>query len=59
MKYRRRPLQTITREFTEAGFQIDELIEPRPIPATEVSSPKTVDRLNREPGFISFRLTKR
>nr|WP_306238231.1 class I SAM-dependent methyltransferase [Ornithinimicrobium sp. HY1745] len=59
MKYRRRPLQTITSEFTQAGFRIDELIEPRPIPAMEASSPHTFDRLSREPGFISFRLTKR
>lgn len=59
MKYRRRPLQTITSEFTQAGFRIDELIEPRPILAMKTSFPQTFDRLSREPGFISFRLTKR
>ena len=59
MTYRRRPLQTITSEFTEAGFRIDELIEPRPIPAMEALFPATFERLNREPGFIAFRLTKR
>lgn len=59
MTYRRRPLQTLTSEFTQAGFRIDELVEPRPTPAMATRFPATFDRLNREPGFIAFRLTKR
>ncbi len=59
MRYRRRPLQAIISEFSEAGFRIDELIEPRPAPEMQVSSPQTFERLSREPGFIAFRLTKR
>ena len=59
MRYRRRPLQTITSEFTQAGFRIDELVEPRPAQAMLTSSPRTYERLRQEPGFISFRLTKR
>lgn len=59
MTYRRRPLHTLTREFTQAGFRIDELVEPRPVPAMKTHSPETFERLNREPGFIAFRLTKR
>lgn len=59
MRYRRRPLQTIVREFAEAGFHVDELIEPRPVPDMEASFPEKFERLSREPGFLAFRLVKR
>ncbi|MGD8151225.1 class I SAM-dependent methyltransferase [Ornithinimicrobium sp. Y1694] len=59
MTHRRRPLQTIVNEFTQAGFLIDQLIEPRPTTEMRTASPATFERLNREPGFIAFRLTKR
>lgn len=58
MRYRRRPLQTIFREFAEAGFRVDDLIEPRPAPEMEASFPEKFERLSREPGFLAFRLVK-
>ncbi|WP_454294785.1 class I SAM-dependent methyltransferase [Salana multivorans] len=59
MRYRRRPLETLVREFADAGFRIDQLIEPRPVPELRQRSPETYERLHREPSFIAFRLTKR
>ena len=51
-------LTELTEEFAAAGFLIERLIEPTPIPAMEASHPETFDRLSREPGFILFKLRK-
>lgn len=52
----RRPLTHVCREFRDAGFIIDELIEPRPIPEMARSDPETYTRLEHAPAFIAFRL---
>ena len=52
----RRPLTQVCREFRDAGFVIDELIEPRPVPEMAASDPETYANLEHAPAFIAFRL---
>jgi SAM-dependent methyltransferase len=54
----RMSLMQLTEEFAAAGFLIERLIEPRPVPAMEASHPETFEKLSREPGFILFKLRK-
>jgi hypothetical protein len=53
------PLTASCAEFFDAGFAIERLVEPRPVPAMAESYPDEFEQLNREPGFIIFRLIKR
>lgn len=55
----RMPLTRLTAEFTEAGFLIERLVEPLPLPEMAQSHPESFKRLSTEPGFILFRLVKR
>lgn len=56
MRYWIAPLEVICAEIADAGFLIERLVEPRPVPeAAEVDS-EEYDRLNREPGFLALRL---
>ena len=51
------PLEVTCREIFEAGFLIERLTEPRPVPAAEALDPEQYERLGREPrGFLAFRL---
>ena len=52
----RRPLTQVCGEFRDAGFVIDELIEPRPVPEMATRDPETYARLEHAPAFIDFRL---
>lgn len=52
------PLTKLTEEFSAAGFVIERLIEPTPDPAMENLHPDTFEKLQREPGFILFKLRK-
>ena len=52
----RLPLTVLCREFTDAGFVIDRLLEPQPDPATRDFDPDTYDELSTVPGFVVFRL---
>jgi hypothetical protein len=52
----RRPLSHVCREFRDAGFVIDELVEPRPVPEMAASDPEAYARLEHAPAFIGFRL---
>jgi SAM-dependent methyltransferase len=57
MHYWLLPLELTCEEFREAGFLIERLTEPRPVPAAEVIDPSRYELLHREPrGFIAFRL---
>lgn len=58
VRYWRMPLTTVCDEFTQAGFIIDRLLEPRPAPNMAERFPEEYEKLNREPGFIAFRLMK-
>jgi SAM-dependent methyltransferase len=51
------PLEVTCREIAAAGFLIERLTEPRPLPAGEALDPDEYERLSREPrGFMAFRL---
>lgn len=52
----RMPLSTMTEEFADAGFVIERLVEPRPVPEMSNSHPETYERLTSEPGFVMFKL---
>lgn len=58
LRYWRQPLESWCAEFAEAGFVIERLVEPRPVPAMAERYPEEHERLAREPGFIAFRLVK-
>ncbi len=52
----RRPLTEVCGEFREAGFLIEELVEPRPVPEMAERFPDDHARLEQSPAFIAFRL---
>ena len=52
----RRPLTAVCEEFRDAGFVIEELLEPRPAPGMAQRYPEDYARLEQAPGFIAFRL---
>lgn len=58
VRYWRQPLQQTVDEFTQSGFVIDRLVEPRPHPEMSARYPEDHSKLMREPGFIAFRLIK-
>jgi ubiquinone/menaquinone biosynthesis C-methylase UbiE len=54
------PLEVTCREIYEAGFLIERLTEPRPVPGAADLNAAEYERLAREPrGFLAFRLLKR
>jgi len=55
----RRPLTAITAAISEAGFVIDQLVEPAPRPELQQRSPRAYDKLQTRPAFLFFRLAKR
>jgi ubiquinone/menaquinone biosynthesis C-methylase UbiE len=52
----RRPLAAVCDEFSTAGFLIERLVEPRPVPEMAVRDPESYARLEHAPAFIAFRL---
>ena len=59
VRYWRMPLTAIVGEFSDAGFVVERLVEPRPVPEMAERYPDDYRMLEREPGFIAFRLAKR
>jgi ubiquinone/menaquinone biosynthesis C-methylase UbiE len=60
VRYWLAPLEWTCEEINAAGFLIERLVEPRPVPAARAINPEEYDRLAREPrGFIAFRLRPR
>ena len=54
------PLQVTCEEIAAAGFWIERLAEPRPLPEAAAIDPRGYERLCREPtGFLAFRLRPR
>jgi SAM-dependent methyltransferase len=51
----RMPLGVLLDEVCAAGFRLDRLVEPRPVPALRERDPAGYERLCREPAFIAFR----
>lgn len=58
MRYWRLPLQQSCAEFAQAGFLIESIVEPRPIPEMKESDPARYEKLTTNPNFINFRLVK-
>jgi SAM-dependent methyltransferase len=56
--YYRRPLGAMIAPLRAAGFLLDTILEPRPVPAFEQAEPQDYTRLMRRPGFICFRALK-
>jgi SAM-dependent methyltransferase len=55
----RRPLTSITAAIMDAGFVIEQLVEPAPRPELQHHDPQAYDRLHKRPAFLFFRLTRR
>ena len=54
----RRPLSDVIGSFTECGFLIDAVLEPRPLEQMAHTHPTTYQSLRRKPGFICLRYRK-
>lgn len=52
----RLPLTRLTGEFADAGFVIERLVEPRPLPEMATSYPQAHEKLTTRPAFVLFRL---
>ena len=52
----RRPLTAMTAAFSAAGFVIERLVEPDPVPELRDRDPEADQLLRTEPGFLFFRL---
>jgi ubiquinone/menaquinone biosynthesis C-methylase UbiE len=60
VRYWLAPLERTCEEIFAAGFLIERLTEPRPVPEAAAINPREYERLAREPrGFIAFRLRPR
>jgi SAM-dependent methyltransferase len=56
VRFWHRPLSGMFREIAEAGFRIDELSEPQPLPETRERFPEAWERLSTKPHFLFLRL---
>lgn len=54
----RRSLQETMNPFTEAGFHIDRVVEPRPTPEFKAADPRHYAELMRQPCFLCIRSVK-
>jgi ubiquinone/menaquinone biosynthesis C-methylase UbiE len=57
--YWKRPLTTTTQAISDAGFLIDRLTEPQPLPEAAQRTPEDHNWLTTRPAFLFFRLVKR
>ena len=58
VSYWRQPLQATCDEFTDTGFSIERVYEPRPSAALKERSLEAYNKLNEVPAFIVFSLRK-
>jgi SAM-dependent methyltransferase len=59
LRYWRFPLSLLCDEIFAAGLIVDRLVETRPDLSMKATAPETWTKLNREPGFLAFRLRRR
>jgi SAM-dependent methyltransferase len=57
--YYRRPLGAMLEPLLAAGFALERVLEPRPVPEFRDRDPADYEKLMRQPGFICFRAVKR
>jgi ubiquinone/menaquinone biosynthesis C-methylase UbiE len=55
----RRPLTAIAAAVADAGFMIERMVEPEPVPELRQLNPGADRRLRTSPAFLFFRLTRR
>jgi hypothetical protein len=58
MPFWRMPLTVIFDEVRESGFEIDRLLEPKPILEVRELEPETYEKLSTQPTFIALRLKR-
>lgn len=58
MRFYQRPLSAITEPLSAAGFVIERLVEPRPLPEFRDADPGDYANLSRSPSFIIVRARK-
>ncbi|NYH82538.1 Methyltransferase domain-containing protein [Actinopolymorpha cephalotaxi] len=56
--YWRMPLETFLGELLGAGFVLERLVEPRPVPELQKLDPEAHDKLHTAPCFLSVRLRR-
>ena len=56
LRYWLTPLERTCEEITQSGFLIERLLEPRPAAEAATLNADEYERLQREPGFMAFRL---
>lgn len=56
VRFWHRPLSRMFREIADAGFRVDALSEPQPLPETRERFPEAWERLTRNPHFLFLRL---
>jgi SAM-dependent methyltransferase len=56
--YFRRPLQAVLDPLLGAGFVLERLVEPQPVPAFKKHDPADYEKLLRSPGFLCIRARK-
>ena len=59
VRFWHRPLSGMFRAFKEAGFVVDELSEPQPLPECRERFPEAWERLTTKPHFLFLRLVAR
>lgn len=58
VRFWHKPLGRLFSDFQQAGFTVDEVVEPLPLDVGEHIDPQGVARLRRMPSFILFRLLR-
>jgi SAM-dependent methyltransferase len=58
VSFYRRPLSAMFATLRQAGFQVDQLVEPMPLPACEAADPDIYQLLIGGPRFLYFRLAQ-
>ncbi|GAA2806948.1 class I SAM-dependent methyltransferase [Saccharopolyspora taberi] len=55
VSYYRRPLSEVFGQLHNAGFTVDHLVEPRPLPELRDIDPRAFEELNTKPAFLHLR----
>ncbi|MFJ6570489.1 class I SAM-dependent methyltransferase [Streptomyces sp. NPDC091292] len=58
IRYRRLPLETLVNEWLAAGFTLERLVEPRPLPELRDVDAARYEKLCAEPAFLAARLRR-
>lgn len=56
IRYQRLTLEALMTELLSAGFVLERLVEPRPVPEAHIEDPDCHTRLHTRPCFLAFRL---